>query len=154
MFRGVGRRGTATFDVSNRTTIDISSGLAINSLVFNAGASAYTFSNATFSLSGAGIVNNSSQTQTINIGTGATLNFFADSTAGNARITNANGATLSFQNSGSAGAATITNTAIADAWGLYLRYDGEVGTGIDNHVFKRRPAHELVGVATAGRPAR
>jgi hypothetical protein len=38
--------------------------------------------------------------------------------------------------------------------GLYLRYDGKVGTGADNHVFWRRPAHELVTVATAGHPER
>ncbi|MDP3160262.1 MAG: autotransporter domain-containing protein [Reyranella sp.] len=207
--------GTASFGVSNTTTINLSGGQDVGSFVFNAGASAYTFSNANFSLSGAGIVNNSSQTQTINIdatgvlalnnsatlgsvtivsansivfndstsagraiitnnggniqfednttaanatitnnaggtlcfcnnatagnativntGAGATLNFFADSTAGTARITTANGATLSFEDSSSASAAILTNNGgtvnfTETSSGGTARYIGNSGT--------------------------
>lgn len=98
--------GTASFGASNTTTIDISTGLDIGSLTFNAGVSAYTFSNADFSLSGAGIVNNSSQTQTINI-VGGVLALNNSATLGNAVVTSAG--SIDFNDSTSAGRAVITN---------------------------------------------
>lgn len=98
--------GTATFGVSNTTTIDLSGGQEIGSMVFNAGASAYTFSSANFSLSGAGIVNNSSQTQTINIA-GGVLALNNSATLGNVTIVSAN--SIDFNDSSSAGRAIITN---------------------------------------------
>ena len=37
------------------------------------------------------------------------------------------------------------STTIAAATQVYLRYDGEIGGGTDNHALNRRRAHELVG---------
>ena len=99
--------GTATFGVSNTTTIDLSTGLEINIFTFNAGASAYTFSNANFSLSGTGIVNNSSQTQTFNINATGVLALNNSATLGNATVVSAN--SIVFNDSTSAGRAIITN---------------------------------------------
>lgn len=59
----------ATFDVSNEATISITSDHTINGIVFNPGATAFTFNDFTdnFTLSGAGIINDSGVVQNIKI---------------------------------------------------------------------------------------
>src|SRR5438045_3362083 len=55
--------GTATFDASNTTALDISSNATIGALQFNVGAPAYTFSIngalTNFTINGSGIINSS-----------------------------------------------------------------------------------------------
>src|SRR5580692_6146373 len=61
--------GIASFGTSNTTGISTSASTTLGGLTFNAGASAYTFTlGSDLTFSGAGIVNNSSNTQTLNIG--------------------------------------------------------------------------------------
>ncbi len=68
-----GATDLATFGVSNTTSIGLSAGVRVDSIIFNPGASAYSFTLATGSsdtalnISGAGIVNNSDATQTFNL---------------------------------------------------------------------------------------
>jgi autotransporter-associated beta strand protein len=57
---------TASFGLSNRTSISTSASFGLNGMVFNPGASAYTISTTDFiTISGTGIVNNSGVTQNI-----------------------------------------------------------------------------------------
>lgn len=102
--------GTASFGVSNTTTIDLTGGFNIGGLTFNAGASAYTFNNADLDLTGAGIVNNSSQTQTFNIDAASLMSFDNSASAGTAVINN-NGGNITFNDNTTAGSAIITNNA-------------------------------------------
>jgi fibronectin-binding autotransporter adhesin len=95
--------GTASFGTS--TTTAIAGGNTLGGLTFNAGASAYSFSGS-FTLNGAGIVNNSSNAPTFN--SGSTFTFQNSAAAGNATINN-NFSFVFFQNSSSAGTAAITN---------------------------------------------
>ncbi len=100
--------GTGFFDVSGTTAISNSANTTLGGFTFNAGASAYTFTNTvgnTLTFNGAGIVNNSGQTQTfVNQ---AQFDFRVSSSAGNAFITNSG--ELAFYDSATAGNATITN---------------------------------------------
>jgi autotransporter-associated beta strand protein len=99
--------GTATFTNNLApTAVTISADASINTIQFNAGAPAYSFTIqgfALFKINGAGIVNSSAFAPSFTGG----LGFFGSSTAGNATITNTGD--LEFLNSSTAGNATITN---------------------------------------------
>lgn len=103
---------TATFGLSTTTSLTISSTAQIAQILFNAGAPAYSFAipgGVTFTISGIGITNNSSNAPTFTIASSGILNFQSTGavTAGNATITN--NKTLNFNADSDAGAATITN---------------------------------------------
>jgi len=104
--------GTATFGASNTTTITFS-GLhtSVGTLQFNAGAPAYSFNLSGFALTitGTGIVNNSSNRPTFTTTNGGGTEFVNTSTAGTAIITTNIGALTFFHDSSTAGSATITN---------------------------------------------
>ena len=98
--------GTASFGTSNTTALSFSAiSTTLGGWTFNAGASAYTFTNDhTLTFNGFGI-NGGSPTITNNaIGS---IEFRNSSTAGSAIITNSGG--LFFYNGSGAGSATITN---------------------------------------------
>jgi outer membrane autotransporter protein len=116
---------TATFNTSTVTSLTLSGNVTVESITFNPGASAFTintmFGNV-LNIQGAGIVNNSGQTQTIiNSGVifapGGITEFFNTATAGNTTITNnggvgnssAPGGLTEFFNTSTAGGATISN---------------------------------------------
>jgi hypothetical protein len=104
---------TAFFGTSSISNLTFSApSTTIGGWTFNAGASAYTFSNAnqTLSFNGAGIVINGGSASITNNGSG-TIVFRNTSTAGNASITNTGGATatIQFLNTSTAGNAAITN---------------------------------------------
>jgi len=106
--------GTASFGGSNTTALSLSSDTSLGSLQFNAGAPAYTFDLGGFglTLTGAGIVNHSSNAPTFNTG----LLFLNASTASNAIIVNtSSGSFVStlFNDSSSAANASITNNYLA-----------------------------------------
>jgi autotransporter-associated beta strand protein len=91
-------------------TISISADTSINTIQFNAGAPASSFTLsfqalARFTINGTGIVNNSAFAPSFT--NNGILLFSGTSTAGNATITNNGG--LTFQGSSTAGNATITN---------------------------------------------
>src|SRR5271166_4140866 len=104
--------GTATFGASNTTTITFS-GLhtSVVTPLFNAGAPAYSFNLSGFALTitGTGIVNNSSTRPTFTTTNGGGTEFVNTSTAGTAIITTNIGALTFFHDSSTAGSATITN---------------------------------------------
>jgi autotransporter-associated beta strand protein len=107
--------GTATFDTTGlNQSLNISASASINTLLFAAGAPAYSYainSGARFDIVGAGIINNSSNAPSFSLTTVSILAFSNNSTAGNAVIAN-NGfnSVTTFSNSSTAGTATITNT--------------------------------------------
>src|SRR5215831_13820333 len=103
----------ATFDISTRTSVTISSSTSINTIQFTAAAPAYSFTInpflinpfLTFSINGAGIANASAFAPSF---TNNALVFFNSGTAANAAITNNGG--ISFLGSSSAGSSTIINS--------------------------------------------
>ncbi|WLA54318.1 autotransporter domain-containing protein [Bradyrhizobium diazoefficiens] len=126
--------GTATFSTSGDTNIASSGVVSIGSVIFTAApnAPAYTITtNDIFLVNGAGISNNSTNTQTFNVGSsmiflnsstasggskaitynvvGGAITFNDTSSAGTAIITN--GGDIEFNSSSSAGSAAITNNA-------------------------------------------
>ncbi|MBV8393871.1 MAG: autotransporter domain-containing protein [Alphaproteobacteria bacterium] len=127
---------TATFGTSNRTSIGISSSVSPGSFTFNSGASSYTFTIGTgvsVGVTGSGIANNSSSSQTFNVNAGTitfsnsasltgsslfinatnggTINVFDSSNAGSATFSvSGSGSTLNFDDNSNAGSATITIT--------------------------------------------
>ena len=124
--------GTAFFGTSTTTSLSFSAPTTIGGWTFNAGASAYSFSNSTIvNFNGAGIVKNGSIVNITNTATGS-LQFSGSSTLGSslpgsAAITNngglffqdtstagrgaiANNQIVTFSNTSTAGSATITNT--------------------------------------------
>jgi autotransporter-associated beta strand protein len=108
---------TATFTNNGApTAVTVSATTSINTMLFTAGAPAYSFtinSSTAFTIAGAGIINNSSNAPNFLVTPVSTLSFINSSTAGNAVITNnAQGfsAVTSFFNSSRAGNATINNT--------------------------------------------
>ena len=125
-----GRDDVATFDISNQTSVLVARSVVLDSLVFDAGASAFTITckarperGADLSFTGAGVTNNSAINQTFVtqvvegvIGLGS-ISFFNDATAGNlTTIVNSSGPTgfsfggiTSFFDSSTAGDATIIN---------------------------------------------
>jgi outer membrane autotransporter protein len=114
---------TAIFAGATPTSITFSAtATTINTIQFNAGAPAYTFTLGTItqslSVAGTGIVNNSSNAPTFVEDSGGTLNFQNSSTAGNATIFNdvgrGSGGTTQFgllggTDTANAGTAHITN---------------------------------------------
>jgi hypothetical protein len=107
---------TATFNVSSTTSLSLSSGVTIDSMTFNPGASAFSINTSgnSFSFVGAGIVNNSGTTQTITNEAGGTTNFLNSSTAANASITSVDGGTINFFNSSTAANAGLLAAGGAD----------------------------------------
>jgi FG-GAP-like repeat len=95
---------TATFNSSMTTSLSLSSGVNIDSMTFDPGASAFSIdtSGNSFSFLGHGIVNNSGTTQTIQNEAGSTTNFLNSSTAANASITSVDGGSTNFFNSSTA----------------------------------------------------
>jgi autotransporter-associated beta strand protein len=120
--------GTATFDVTARTAVTVSADASINTMLFSAGAPAYSYTinagatGVTFDIIGAGIVNNSANAP--NFLNNGILNFSNSSTAANAIFVN--NSTLNFNNSSTAANANITtnnrisfnNTSTADSAGI------------------------------------
>ncbi|RAI41572.1 hypothetical protein CH338_02650 [Rhodoplanes elegans] len=121
---------TATFPNTPNTVAVVDVASTIETIVFTSDAPAYTINvMAGFDITGAGVVNNSSATQTFDVFGGglivfqnassagnATYNLFTaaltfdhGSTAGSATIVNSSSSTLSFTGASSAGSATITN---------------------------------------------
>src|SRR5258708_1689119 len=102
---GADRHRLLFFGFSNTTALSFSANTTIGGWTFNAGASAYSFTNGqTLNFTGAGIaVNGGSASITNNF----VLQFSNASTAGNATITNNN--VLQFLASSTAGSAVITN---------------------------------------------
>ena len=121
--------GTATFGNTAIRTITISSDVSPGGFTFNSGAPAYTITlGSALTFTGAGIVNNSGGTQTLDVGSemitfsnsssagssltlnaSGSINFFDSSSAGSAQINMSGiGAALSFDDSATAGSATIT----------------------------------------------
>ena len=137
---------TATFESSNRTSIDIVANVEVNGVVFNAGASAFTIATnpqvvPVITISGAGVTNNSGIVQHFVVNQGAaqvtflrsatagsltaytnagTMTFGETSTADNATFTN--DALLNFTNTATAGDATFTNNS-------ELIFDGDSTAG-------------------------
>lgn len=112
--------GIATFGSSTVNTVTFSSSASVGTLQFNAGAPAYSFNleaSNFFNISGAGIVDNSSNAVTFTTSNGGELQFQMSSTAGTTvLITNSTGVT-SFENTSTGGQArVITNS------GGYFRY--------------------------------
>jgi outer membrane autotransporter protein len=101
--------GTATFGLSNTTTITFSAVTAVGTLQFNTGAPAYTFdisSGTALLINGTGIVNNSSNSPTLS---SSALIVFLGVTAGNAIIINFG--LTEFSSMSTAGNATITTNS-------------------------------------------
>ena len=98
----------AGFNSASPTSINLSAGASLNSFTFNSGASAYTINanSQNMSINGAGIVNNSNNTQTFTT-TGGQIAFTNSASAGNAVFNASNIGSLDFFNSSSAGSATI-----------------------------------------------
>ncbi|MEA2884599.1 MAG: fibronectin-binding autotransporter adhesin [Bradyrhizobium sp.] len=123
--------GTASFGLSNTTSLTLSTGTTIDTFRFNADAPAYRFNlNGPFlEFTGTGIVNNSANLHTIDAfgllqfdntatagnavinNTPGSTTFTGSSTAGTATITNSGGGLLSFTDFSTAGSATITTNA-------------------------------------------
>src|SRR5262245_51883083 len=119
-----GSTDTATFDLSNTTAIFVTRATEVNSIVFNAGASAFTITTRakqSLTLSGVGIANNSGAIQNLvsdvnEAGRWGTIFFTGSATAGSATHFVINGATarsigaiLQFSDTANAGNSTIFN---------------------------------------------
>jgi len=120
-----GPSDTATFDVSNVTTImlpvAVVTGIEVDSLVFDTGASAYTViatggaSGSILTVSGSGIANNSGLTQNFltvygGAGPSGVIVFQNGATAGSSTVFTNDGA-LRFQNTSTAGSGIFTTRA-------------------------------------------
>ena len=114
---------TATFATSSITGLSLSSLIQVNSIVFNTGASAFTITDNAFAftISGVGITNNATATETFVAGVNGassfgTLTFSNSATAGTATLvtsaptqTAGQGGSLFFHNSATADHATVIN---------------------------------------------
>jgi outer membrane autotransporter protein len=139
--------GTAFFGASNTTSISNGVAASLGGFTFNAGASAYTITNtADLVFTGAGIVNNSGQTQALvnqhllqftnastagnaAISNNDVLEFYGTSTAGNATIATNGGATTDFSNStGPLGDGRLSAGSIAGA-GSYILGSNQLTIG-------------------------
>src|SRR5205823_2743342 len=105
--------GTAFFDTSSTTSLSFSvPTTTIGGWTFNAGASAYNFTNSRIvNFNGAGIVINGGSASITNSASGG-MQFFGSTTAGSATITNNGG--LAFHNTSTAASAGITNNSSLD----------------------------------------
>ena len=101
----------ATFGTSSTAGVSLSSGVSVDTIQFNSGASAFTINTNSNELAffGTGIVNSSSVPQNLVIGGGLgdEMDFYNTSTAGNASLTNNN--VLNFNNSSTTGTAMLSN---------------------------------------------
>src|SRR5258708_2136965 len=96
----------AAFNTSTQTSINITADVALNQFQFNLGASAYSFTvDRVLTFNGVGIINPTSNAQTITTSNGA-VTFNNASTAGNATI-NVNAGILSFNDNSTADHSTI-----------------------------------------------
>jgi autotransporter-associated beta strand protein len=110
--------GTAFFGASNITSITFQPFIttSIGTLQFNPGAPAYSFSTSPFlftsiSVTGAGIVNSSSNAPTFIVNNQANIFFRNGSTAGDATIITTNGGLTGFVDSATGGNARFITTA-------------------------------------------
>jgi autotransporter-associated beta strand protein len=110
--------GTAFFGASNTTSITFQpfTTTSVGTLQFNPGAPAYSFStppalSTSISITGAGIVNGSSNAPTFIIGSQANIFFRNASTAGNAIIITTAGGLTAFVDSATGGNARFITTA-------------------------------------------
>jgi autotransporter-associated beta strand protein len=110
--------GTAFFGASNTTSIAFQAftTTSVGTLQFNPGAPAYSFStppalSTSISITGAGIVNGSSNAPTFIIGNQANIFFRNASTAGNATIITTNGGLTAFVDSATGGNARFITAA-------------------------------------------
>lgn len=131
--------GIATFTTANPTSIAVNGTNTVGALLFDAGAVQYGFTLGlgTFTLNGAGIVNNSTFTPDLtvtatggldfsnmatagnaNIISSGITNFYDSSTAGSATFLNNAGGLLIFRDLSTAGTATVTNNG-------QMRFDGD-----------------------------
>jgi autotransporter-associated beta strand protein len=115
--------GVASFGSAPVTTLIFSSSASVDTLQFNSGAPAYSLNLAsanTFSLTGLGIVNNSSNAVTFTTSNGGALQFLNSSTADGAILVTNSGGVTSFENTSTGGRArVITNLGgIFDISGL------------------------------------
>jgi hypothetical protein len=112
------------------TSLSMSSGVTINSMTFNAGASAFFIetSGNSFSFVGAGIVNNSGVAQRIFSDAGGTTSFLNNSTAGNASLTAAGGSDHPFPVGTDSGSISFSGNSTANNATL-TAYEGSVGCG-------------------------
>lgn len=137
-----GSADTATFGVSNTTDVSLSGSVELNGIIFGSGASPYTFATSQtigFTVSGAGIANNSGAIQnfinhgTVNIFPPGSINFTNSSTAGSqTTFTNEGdgaagfsaGGLIEFHDSSTAGSATFMNFpgAVAGAGGGDIQF--------------------------------
>jgi autotransporter-associated beta strand protein len=109
---------TATFTINGAptsVTFATATNTTINTILFTAGAPAYSFTlplSGTLSITGTGIINQSSNAPTFLVPSVSNLKFMNSSTAGNAIITNSGtNAATTFLSSSTAENATTTNSA-------------------------------------------
>jgi autotransporter-associated beta strand protein len=129
-----GPNDTAVFDVSDTTSITLSTSTRVNGIVFNAGASAFTVAtppDGGLKISGAGVVNNSEIVQNIVVQTAGVLRFAGPATAGNQTIYTLEGASQDsapgvaiFRNTSTAGSATffVNSRSQKGEFGAYLQF--------------------------------
>ena len=106
--------GIATFASAGSTSVSAVGPLSVDTLQFNSGAPAYSFSltGGAFKITGSGIQDSSSNAPSFATSASGQLNFKstnATSTAGDALITNNSGGGTQFIGASTAGTATITN---------------------------------------------
>jgi len=139
-----GSADTATFASSNVTSVSDSLNTEVNGIVFNAGASAFTIAvtttptlQPTFTISGAGITNNSGVVQNImatgDPGNGVAFIAFTNSATAGSLTTytfNDNGR-ADFFGTSTAGSATFSNSAGATGAGVTIFHDtSTAGNGV------------------------
>ena len=139
--------GIATFGASNTTTITFSNNASVGTLHFKAGAPAYSFNLSDFDLTitGTGIVNNSSNRPTFTNTNGGGTEFLNTSTAGTATITTNIGALTFFYDSSTAGTATITTNF--DAATVFVNTST---AGAATIITNNRGATDFFNTSTAG----
>lgn len=134
---------TGSFDVSNTTGVSILADTEVDGIAFNPGASSFTLTvgpngaSTAFTLSGAGITNNSAITQNFvadedGLGRRGLIIFMNSAIAGNSTVTNKGstlsklipGGTTQFFGSSSAGSATFINLGglVGDSYGGWLEF--------------------------------
>ncbi|KJC36633.1 autotransporter [Bradyrhizobium sp. LTSP885] len=108
--------GVATFTNTGPANLDSSGLVNIGSVVFTAtpNAQAYTINtNDIFVVNGVGISNNSTNTQTFNVGSSMVFTNSSTASGGSAPVTyNVSGGSMSFTDTSTAGTATIVNNGI------------------------------------------
>jgi len=140
--------GTATFTNTGVTTVANDAGIVTIGELFFTGtpnAQAYTFNlNNPFIVNAAGIVNNSTNTQTFTVASGSALVFQNGSSAsggtGAVQITNASGGFVVFENTSTAGTATITNNSILQFFDQSSAGTAQIANNIQTDFFDQATA--------------